>query len=337
MNLKNLSDDKLLNDTKELVAQESQLLTKILHHLREIERRRLFCTLQCGSLFEYAVKHLKYSEDQAYRRIQAMRVLKELPEIEAKITSGELNLTHLGLAQTLFKKESQLNSGGLEKTEKLDLLMKLQRTTKREAQKIVIERASEPNAFIPKDSVRPIGGGKVLVQFTVSEEDFEKIEKLKGWLAHKLAGNGGEVSISQVVTQLVTEEIKRLEKVRGITSAPARETVAPARVRVAPARAKAVNSAGEKITKDAVIKTNMAETRREVWRRAAGRCENCQSQFALEMDHIRPKALGGSDCLRNLRLLCRSCNQRAAIEELGQQKMENYFNKEMDLHQERKV
>lgn len=101
-NLKVLADDVLLDETQKLVKEEREILTQVLHHLREIERRRLYSQLRYGSLYEYATKELGYSEDQAYRRIQAMRMLKELPEIEEKVNDGSLSLTHLGMAQSFF-------------------------------------------------------------------------------------------------------------------------------------------------------------------------------------------------------------------------------------------
>ena len=42
MNLNNLSDENLLQNTQRLVAQEREVLIEVLHHLKEIERRRLF-------------------------------------------------------------------------------------------------------------------------------------------------------------------------------------------------------------------------------------------------------------------------------------------------------
>ena len=57
-----------------------------------------------------------------------------------------------------------------------------------------------------------------------------------------------------------------------------------------------------------------------------GRCENCSSIYALEIDHRIPKALGGKNLRENLRLLCRQCNQRKAIEVFGLNKMERYLN-----------
>ena len=43
-----------------LVQEERELLTSVLAHLREIERRRLFCDLGFSSLFSYAVEKLGY-------------------------------------------------------------------------------------------------------------------------------------------------------------------------------------------------------------------------------------------------------------------------------------
>jgi 5-methylcytosine-specific restriction endonuclease McrA len=60
--------------------------------------------------------------------------------------------------------------------------------------------------------------------------------------------------------------------------------------------------------------------------RAQNRCEICGSGYALEVDHIYPKALGGEDLPENLRLLCKSCNQRKAIQNLGIKKMDQHLN-----------
>jgi 5-methylcytosine-specific restriction endonuclease McrA len=53
--------------------------------------------------------------------------------------------------------------------------------------------------------------------------------------------------------------------------------------------------------------------KRAVFRRAKGRCEYCRSQVAFSPDtfsieHIIPRALGGTDDLDNLALACQRCN-----------------------------
>ena len=92
--MKHLTDQDLLVAMEHLVQQERELLTSVLAHLREIERRRLFCDLGFPSPFAYAVEKLRYSHDQAFRRISAMRLLKEIPELGQKLETGSLTLTN---------------------------------------------------------------------------------------------------------------------------------------------------------------------------------------------------------------------------------------------------
>src|SRR5438067_1747505 len=102
----NLNDKILLQNTLELVQNERRVTLEVLHHLREIERRSLYAVLGYPSLFEYAVKELRYSHSAAYRRIESMRLLKDVPEVEEKIKSVELSLSNLAQAQNFFKKEN---------------------------------------------------------------------------------------------------------------------------------------------------------------------------------------------------------------------------------------
>ena len=105
MNLKNTPDTTLLRVIKNLVQEEREILSQVLWHLREIDRRKLYADQKCSSLFDYCVKVLKYSEGQASRRVNACRLLKEIPEIMPMIEAGELNLTQLNQANSLFKDE----------------------------------------------------------------------------------------------------------------------------------------------------------------------------------------------------------------------------------------
>jgi hypothetical protein len=50
--------------------------------------------------------------------------------------------------------------------------------------------------------------------------------------------------------------------------------------------------------------------RHEVWRREQGQCARCGSRERLEIDHIVPLAMGGSNTARNFELLCENCNRR---------------------------
>lgn len=291
-NLRHLSDGKLLEATRGLVKQEREILSQILHHFREIERRRLYSHLKYGSLYEYATKELGYSEDQAYRRIQAMRLLRDLPEIEEKINDGSLSLTHLGMAQSLLKREEKLGKRAFSKAEKIELLQSLEKTSKREAEKITISLSSTPPPAIEK--VRVVSNEKVEIKFTTDETFLGKVQKLKGLIAHKHPN----IELAELFNLLCNLGLEKWDK---SLSAPARDKLQQERTQ------------------------SQAQMKRVVWQKARGTCEICNSSYALEIDHIKPKSLGGKDVPQNLRLLCRSCNQRAAIEKLGTVKMETYL------------
>ena len=51
------------------------------------------------------------------------------------------------------------------------------------------------------------------------------------------------------------------------------------------------------------------DVRNEIWRRDQGRCVRCGSRERLEFDHIVPVSRGGANTVRNIELLCESCNR----------------------------
>ena len=207
MNLKTLTDSLLLSKTKSLVQSERQLLTEILHHLREVERRKLFSDLGYSSLFDYAVRELGYSEGQAGRRIQAMRLLRELPQLEAKIESGALNLSHLSQAQSYFR-EAKKAEKPIEPAAKLEIIQKLESKSAREGQKILLELS--PRLAIPKERERVLTPELSEVRFVMSEELKERIERVKALLGPKALGLGFAELIALMAEH--TEETLRKKK-----------------------------------------------------------------------------------------------------------------------------
>jgi hypothetical protein len=74
-----------------------------------------------------------------------------------------------------------------------------------------------------------------------------------------------------------------------------------------------------------------AHVYREVWRRDGGRCqwrlasgEICGCTRHLQLDHVRPLALGGTSTVDNVRILCRSHNLEAARLVFGDAWMDRY-------------
>ena len=66
-----LSDTELLVATRRLVGRSNQLLAALLGHLAEVEARGIHRTRACASLSTYCIYELRFSEDEAYRRVAA--------------------------------------------------------------------------------------------------------------------------------------------------------------------------------------------------------------------------------------------------------------------------
>ena len=242
--IKKLRDQELLKVTADLVQRERHVLTLVLHHLREVERRRLFSDLGHPSLFEYCVRELKYSEGQAGRRIQAMRLLKELPEIEPMIRSGSLSLTNLSQAQSYFRdvqkqatqrqdhlKKAGENQGDPRQTEegisskdvkdsgqplsrasKLEILQSLENTSSREGQRRLIEMENThcrlgAGPALPKDRERPLGQDYSQVCFSMSPELKERLETARSLLGIA----GAQMSLNDLLLEITQIAVLELE------------------------------------------------------------------------------------------------------------------------------
>jgi hypothetical protein len=407
------SDIEVVAQTVTAVGQERESVTVVLHHLREVDRRRLYSALKYKSLHQFATKHLHYTDDEAYRRIAAMKLLRALPEIEERIISGDLTLTHLNKAQTFFHQEEKIQQKPLSKEQKIHVIEQMRGTSVREADQITLALSSIEVKIKP-DKLKQVTKNQIEVRFTAREELQVKTEKLKGFLAHSHPGislgelyeklcdlglehwdpsgppkrsakrstkkeaakqkpekkqeksevSGKQESLNQNqaesfaapmkgCVEMVQEEftafregcVEKDQQEKSEASAKQeildskesvacqkeyqKELVARDHESFAATREGCVEIPQDEFVaiRESCVKDmkSKAQIRREVFHRAASKCENCGSEYALEIDHIIPQALGGSSDSENLRLLCRHCNQRAAIETFGQQKMDVYL------------
>jgi len=71
-----------------LAKVERRISVKILRHLMEVEGGRIHLDMGYASLFVFLTKHLKYSDGSAYRRIEAMKILRDVPDLGQRITVG---------------------------------------------------------------------------------------------------------------------------------------------------------------------------------------------------------------------------------------------------------
>ncbi|MBS1984909.1 MAG: hypothetical protein JST16_12130, partial [Bdellovibrionales bacterium] len=164
-----LKDSELLSTTKELVQKERAVTMEVLRHLQEIERRKLFADLKYPSLFEYAVHELSYSEAAAGRRIQAMRLMSELPEVASKIESGALSLSNICQARSFFREMDKAQPEvALSREQKTEVLAQLEDKSAREGQRILL--SISPAHALPRERDCIVSTEHSEVNFLMSRE-----------------------------------------------------------------------------------------------------------------------------------------------------------------------
>ena len=95
-----LGDQQLLAQTRRLAGNRRCLEVHILDHLGEIDRRGLALRRGFSSLFDYAVRELRFSDAAAQRRIQALRLCRRHGWVRDKLQNGALTLTAAAQLET---------------------------------------------------------------------------------------------------------------------------------------------------------------------------------------------------------------------------------------------
>ena len=110
-----LGDQQLLEQTRRLAANQRCIDVHMLDHLDEIDRRGLALRRGFSSLFDYAVRELRFTDAAAQRRIQAMRLCRRHGWVRACLQSGELSMTAAAQLETTFagaeRAERQCHTG----------------------------------------------------------------------------------------------------------------------------------------------------------------------------------------------------------------------------------
>jgi len=318
--LKILSDVDLLNQTITLVVEERKLTTKILWHLKEIEARKLFLTQGYSSLYEYAVQVLGYSESGAFRRISAMRLLKVVPELEAALDSGKLNLSKLTQAQEFFKHEEK-EGNGLDLDQKKEILFELEAKSTRECEKYLA--GLNPDS-IPKERERILTENQIEIRFVASDELLKKFARFKELDSHVAA----DPNYAELFERLVDLALKKKDHLLRV-KAPLQKVRSPS----APNEAVSRNSEGKEAAISKSPRFIPAKIKNYIWSRDEGKCtyrngesgKVCGSRFQIQIDHRIPVAKGGQSNSENLRLVCRQHNILFAVQHFGENKMKVFL------------
>ena len=265
------------------VARERLATADVLRYLREVEKRKLFVERGFSSLFVYCTKKLGYSEPEAQLRIQAMRLVRAIPEVARKMEHGTLSMSVAAQIQGVVRREK------LSRERTGELVAELSGASKREAEKKLAELFPDAK---PREKCRPISKDLVEIRFTVTREEAALVQQLLDRKAH----TNFERKLDKLFMELVREAHKKIEGNSAQDSLP-----------------HGPDSADEAPRSRYIP----AKIRRQIWKRDEGRCQyqdpltkqRCEASHGIQIDHRKPYANGGTHHPENLRLLCGAHNR----------------------------
>lgn len=329
-----LTDAELENRLKRLVAIERRALSWLLAHLGEFDRRRLHAGKGHPSLFSYCTRVLGYSEQAAYKRIQAARAARAHPSLLPSLAAGEVTLTALVIlaphlrTDNLERLVAQARGRPTREIERLvaaiapredaaDCLRLLpgqavpEVTTShsagdtRESSGTPRPVIQHPPALPPRGEIAPLSERRHLFRFSASTPFRTKFERSRDVLGSASMERVFEAALDALLDVRDPERRLARRRARGLEpeERKARENGERGRTRRIP-----------------------IAIRDAVWTRDGGRCtftapdgSRCPATRHLEIDHVLPYALGGtSDDAANLRLLCRTHNLLEAEKAFGE-------------------
>ncbi len=290
-----LRDDELLERLETFAREDRERLPWFIACLGELDRRKVPENRGYTSTFDYCVRGLKLSEDEASRRISAARAAVRRPELLASMADGLLSLTAVSRIAPLVRRVDApeiISRAEGKSSRDLEALLApfCLETAKPDRIRTIAITVSRKNEAGVTEIQR-------CVDFTFhgSTALHEAIERAKQLLSHKFPFG----AMNEVLFEIVQDYLERHDPQRSLELG-----------RLTPARGKS---------------SIPAEVRRAVWARDGGRCVlsgpggvRCQSRRMLEIDHIIPRALGGHDAPGNLRLLCRPHNDAERRRVLGE-------------------
>jgi hypothetical protein len=332
----------------DLLRRERHAMADFLLALADFDAKRSWLELGYSGLFPFLNRELGLSKAASYFRKTAAGLVRRFPEVVEPLRDGRLCLTAVvELARVITpenradvlprffhcsKREAKAVSAALapqdtpprrdaitavapravsvapEQKESPPVAARLDET---ESQPVRPGEPRSPETLTPappraatkRDEAEPLTAELSRLHVTVSKRFLEKLEGAKAALSHSRPGATIEQILEAGLDLVLAQHAKR----KGLVAKP-REVAPPSKPDHVP-----------------------AHVRRAVWIRDGGRCQwpvegggICGSTLRVELDHIRPRALGGPSSVENGRLACAVHNQHAARLAFGDAWMDQF-------------
>lgn len=292
-----LTNVELENSLGVHVMNERMSLDQIYAHINEIYRRELHLDIQYGSMKTYLVKRWKYSERDAYRKIDGARLLKDVPALAVEIRNGNLNADVIGELSRAVKEKERASGEKVSPAMKSELVQMVSGKTVGESQR---ELAQALDIQVKEfESKRVQKDKSVRLELSASEEIYARLNICRDHAAHKIQQENLPHTIETMLKILTDFYIKghKLDEV--------------------PSGEKSEVELAEVAAMVKVNRTLTPKVRRAVLQR--DKCcqfknpktgEICGETSFAQVDHKTSLWAGGTHEMGNLQRLCANHNRR---------------------------
>jgi hypothetical protein len=297
----------IITRLKNLRHREHESTVEIIESLVQCNREKAYLEYGCATIFDFLRTGLNYSPAAASRRYKAMKCAERFPRVIAMLRDHQLSLSTLAHAESLLGEVSNPE----------ELLDRLAGKSHRDVERIVaLERPvpRKPKEIVRRVAVKPVTSVKttapllempaaepriaepveerVTVRTSLGAGDFEAFERARAIISRKHPGATVEDALNELVEFFLKHKAPRQRK-------PARPNTT---------RTRHIPNA----TRDQVM---LRDEQRCTFVSKAG--HRCRFTHNLQIDHIKPFALGGSHDAQNLRVLCAAHNRHVARKVFG--------------------
>jgi hypothetical protein len=278
---------------EQLIRGERRITNEILEIINVALERRAYLELGYSSMFTWLVEGFGYSNAAAYRRIEAARLLKAVPEIKGKLEEGQVSLTTVSKAQSLLKTQERISGKKISSEQKSKIVKSIENKSARDAERSLFELLPEAAVGQNQERRKTINDSQTRLTITLSNETEFKLSRAKEILSHKFPS----VGTAEIIDYALGFLLEKHDPLQRNSKTGSRAYIRKMTV---------IGANGGCSFKDPVT----------------GKV--CGNRHQLQIDHIVPKAHGGSDDPSNLRALCRHHNIHAAEIQFGRKFMEQF-------------
>ena len=307
MNKKSIVDQEIHLKALEVAGRYLKCGGEMLDILQTLDEWKTFRSYECTSLYQYAVKHLKLSEDSAFNLIAVARKAVEIPALKQELKSGSITMSKARRLCSVITPENQVKWLDFAKTV-------TSRVLEREVAK------ENPKAAVP-DRASYLAWDRLKLECGVSDECMEKLRRVQDLESQRLRKPVDFEGTLTAALDLYLEKCDPVKKAKRVLAKKA-NALRPVTCRVKveqstkPRDRQTPTKPSDRRMQTKQRMPRSAGLEHQIKLRDEGRCthqdsqnDRCQATRWLDAHHIKPVRDGGADTLENLTTLCRAHHQ----------------------------